>query len=66
MNRNKIELQVLSLSYSQEQTGVYALLLGEVDGSRKLPVIIGSAEAQAILLKIRGITSPRPLTYQRH
>lgn len=64
MNRNKIELQVLSLSYSQEQTGVYALLLGEVDGPRKLPVIIGSAEAQAILLEIRGITSPRPLTYQ--
>ena len=64
MSRNKIELQVLSLTYSQEQAGAYALLLGEVDGPRKLPVIIGSAEAQAILLEIRGITSPRPLTYQ--
>lgn len=64
MNKNKVELQVLSVSYSQEQAGAYALLLGEVNGPRKMPVIIGTAEAQAILLEIRGIRSPRPLTHE--
>ena len=64
MNRNKVEMRVLSVSYSQEQAGAYALLLGEVDGPRKMPVIIGTAEAQAILLEIRGIRSPRPLTHE--
>ena len=64
MNRNKTELKVLNLSFSQEQSGAYALLLGEMNGDRQLAVIIGAAEAQAILLELRGIESPRPLSHQ--
>lgn len=64
MSRNKTELRVLSLSFSQEESGVYALLLGEMDGERQLAVIIGTTEAQAILLELRGIRSPRPLSHQ--
>lgn len=64
MSRNKTELRVLSLSFSQEESGAYALLLGEMDGERQLAVIIGASEAQAILLELRGIRSPRPLSHQ--
>ncbi|HJF92255.1 MAG TPA: DUF151 domain-containing protein [Mediterranea massiliensis] len=65
MNRKKTELQVLNISYSSSQGGgAYALVLGEVGGSRQMPVIIGAAEAQVILLEIRGIVSPRPLTHE--
>lgn len=64
MSRNKTELRVLSLSFSQEESGVYALLLGEMDGERQLAVIIGASEAQAILLELKGIRSPRPLSHQ--
>ena len=49
MTRNKIELQVLNISNSQAQAGAYALVMGETNGSRQLPIIIGSAEAQAVL-----------------
>ena len=64
MKRNNIELRVLNLSYSQEQAGAYALLLGETNGDRQLAIIIGASEAQAILLEMRGIRSPRPLSHQ--
>lgn len=64
MSRNKTELRVLNLSFSQEESGAYALLLGEMDGERQLAVIIGTTEAQAILLELRGIRSPRPLSHQ--
>ena len=64
MCRNKTELRVLSLSFSQEESGAYALLLGEMDGERQLAVIIGASEAQAILLELKGIRSPRPLSHQ--
>lgn len=64
MSRNKTELRVLSLSFSQEESGAYALLLGEMDGERQLAVIIGTTEAQAILLELKGIRSPRPLSHQ--
>ena len=43
----KVELQVLNISNSQAQVGAYAMVLGEVDGERQLPIIIGPAEAQA-------------------
>ena len=59
----KIELEVLNISNSQEQAGAYALVLGEVDGARQLPVIIGAAEAQAMLISLKGIVPPRPLTH---
>jgi bifunctional DNase/RNase len=59
----KIELKVLGLSYSQTQVGSYVIVLSEVDGDRKLPIIIKPAEAQVIALKIEGMKSPRPLTH---
>lgn len=59
----KIELQVLNISNSQAQVGAYALLLGEVDGERQLPIIIGPAEAQATALCLKGIRARRPLTH---
>ena len=55
----KIELQVLNISNSQAQVGAYALVLGEVDGERQLPIIIGPAEAQATaLLSLIHISEP--------
>ena len=61
--KKKIELEVLNISNSQEQAGAYALVLGEVEGARQLPVIIGEAEAQAMLISLKGIVPPRPLTH---
>lgn len=63
MNRKKIEMRVASLANSRIQAGAYALILNEVDGERALPIIIGTSEAQAIALELRGIDPPRPLTY---
>lgn len=63
MNRKKIELQVLNISNSQAQAGAYALVLGEADGGRQLPIIIGATEAQAMVIEMKGIVPPRPLTH---
>lgn len=59
----KVELQVLNITNSQAQAGAFAMLLGEVDGERQLPIIIGPAEAQATALYLKGIKTPRPLTH---
>ena len=59
----KIELQVINITNSQAQVGAFAMLLGEVNGERQLPVIIGPAEAQATALYLKGIKTPRPLTH---
>lgn len=59
----KIELQVVNITNSGAQIGAYALLLGEVDGERQLPVIIGPAEAQSTVIHLKGIETPRPLTH---
>lgn len=59
----KIELEIIGLSHSQTQAGAYALILGEVYGKRRLPVIIGGFEAQAIALEIEKMTPSRPLTH---
>lgn len=59
----KVELQVINITNSQAQVGVFAMLLGEVDGERQLPIIIGPAEAQATALYLKGIKTPRPLTH---
>ena len=61
--KKKIELQVLNISNSQAQAGAYAMVLGEINGMRQLPVIIGSAEAQSMMIEMRGIVPPRPLTH---
>lgn len=60
---NKISLHILGLSYSQLQAGAYALILAEDNGPRRIPVIIGAAEAQAIAVALEGIRTPRPLTH---
>jgi len=59
----KIKLDIVGLSYSQTQTGAYALVLGEVNGRRRLPIIIGGFEAQAIAIEIEKMTPSRPLTH---
>lgn len=59
----KVELQVLNITNSQAQVGAFAMLLGEVNGERQLPIIIGPAEAQATALYLKGINTPRPLTH---
>lgn len=59
----KIKLDIVGLSYSQTQSGAYALVLGEVSGNRRLPIIIGSTEAQAIAVEIEKMTPSRPLTH---
>jgi len=60
---NKVPLNVLGISYSQTQTGAYALVLGEENGSRRIPIIIGGFEAQAIAIQLEGLKPPRPLTH---
>lgn len=59
----KIKLNILGLSYSQTQTGAYALVLSEADGNRRIPIIIGAVEAQAIAIQLEGLKPPRPLTH---
>jgi bifunctional DNase/RNase len=60
---NKIKLNVLGISYSQTQTGAYALVLAEENGSRRIPIIVGGFEAQAIAIQLEGLKPPRPLTH---
>jgi bifunctional DNase/RNase len=60
---NKIRVEILGLSTSTSSGGAYALILREVDGARRLPIIIGAFEAQAIALEIEGIKPPRPMTH---
>ena len=60
---DKIKLEITSLSYSQTQSGAYALVLKESKGRRRLPIIIGGFEAQAIAIKLEGMTPSRPLSH---
>ena len=60
---SKIKLNVLGISYSQTQSGAYALVLAEEDGERRIPIIIGGFEAQAIAIQLEGLKPPRPLTH---
>ena len=59
----KIKLDIAGLSYSQTQSGAYALVLSEVVGKRRLPIIIGGFEAQAIAIELEKMTPSRPLTH---
>jgi len=59
----KIELKIIGLSYSQTQSGAYALVLSEKDGSRRLPIIIGGFEAQSIAIELEKMKPSRPLTH---
>ncbi len=60
---DKVEVEILGLSSSPSTGGAYALLLKEVYGARRLPIIIGAFEAQSIALEMEGIKPPRPLTH---
>lgn len=63
-NKDKrVRLKVLGISYSQIQSGAYALILAQTDGPYRIPVVIGAAEAQSIALRMESITPPRPMTH---
>lgn len=59
----KIELKIIGLSYSHSQSSAYALILGEVKGTRRLPIIVGGLEAQAIAIEVEKLKPARPLTH---
>ncbi|TXC78320.1 bifunctional nuclease family protein [Luteibaculum oceani] len=59
----KIKLNIVGLSYSHTSRGAYVLLLGEEDGNRRVPIIIGAPEAQAIAIELEKMTPNRPLTH---
>jgi hypothetical protein len=59
----KVKLRVIGLTYSQTQTGSYALVLAEENGRRRIPIMIGAFEAQAIALHLEDLQPPRPLTH---
>lgn len=59
----RVKLKVLGISYSQTQSGAYALVLIEEKGDRRIPIIIGGFEAQAIVLKLENLNPPRPVTH---
>lgn len=60
---DKIQVDILGLSTSPASGGAYALILKEINGNRRLPIIIGAFEAQSIALEMEGIKPPRPLTH---
>jgi len=61
---NLVPLKIKGISYSQTQNGAYALILTEIDGERKLPIVIGAFEAQSIAIALeKDIKPPRPLTH---
>jgi len=59
----RVKLKVTGISYSQTQSGAYALILNEENGERRIPIIIGGFEAQAIVIKLENLDPPRPLTH---
>ena len=59
----RVKLKVLGISYSQTQSGAYALVLIEEKGERRIQIIIGGFEAQAIVIKLENLDPPRPLTH---
>lgn len=62
-NNDKRLLTLVGITYNQIESGVYALILQEADGTRRLPIVIGSSEAQSIECKLQDIIPPRPLTH---
>ena len=63
MEDEKIRLKVLGISYRHIQSGAYALILSQVGGPYKIPVVIGAAEAQSIAIRMEKIITPRPMTH---
>ena len=63
MEANRIKLSILGISFSQVQAGAYALIFAEENGIRRLPIVIGTPEAQSIAIVMEGIKPPRPLSH---
>jgi bifunctional DNase/RNase len=63
MEIKRIKLSILGISFSQVQAGAYALIFSEENGIRRLPIVIGTPEAQSIAIVMEGITPPRPLSH---
>ena len=59
----KVKLTILGISFSQVQAGAYALIFSEEDGPRRLPIVIGTPEAQSIAIVMEKINPPRPLSH---
>ena len=60
---DRVKLRVMGITYSQIQNGAYALVLAEENGDRRIPIIIGTAEAQSIAIRLEHLTPPRPMTH---
>ena len=60
---DRVKLKVMGITYSQIQNGAYALVLAEENGDRRIPIIIGTAEAQSIAIRLEHLTPPRPMTH---
>jgi len=60
---NKVRLKILGITFNQVQAGAYALILAEEKGKRRLPIIIGTPEAQSIAIFLENLRPPRPLTH---
>ena len=63
MNEDRVKLRVMGITYSQVQQGAYALVLEQVSGPYRIPVVVGVAEAQAIAVRLEKIVPPRPMTH---
>ncbi|MDD2299358.1 MAG: bifunctional nuclease family protein [Fermentimonas sp.] len=63
MEKKRIKLSIMGISFSQVQAGAYALIFSEENGIRRLPIVIGTPEAQSIAIVMEGITPPRPLSH---
>lgn len=63
VNTDRVRVKVLGITYSHLQQGAYVLLLAEEDGSRRIPVVVGTAEAQSIAIRMENLEPPRPMTH---
>lgn len=63
MTENKIEMDVMGITYSQIQSGAYALLLKQRDGDLRVPIVVGVPEAQSIAMRLEHVIPPRPLSH---
>jgi len=62
-NNERVKLTVLGISYNPLQSGAFGMLLAEEGGRHRIPIVIGSAEAQSIAIKLEGVVTPRPMTH---
>ena len=63
MTENKIEMDVMGITYSQIQAGAYALLLKQRDGDLRVPIVVGVPEAQSIAMRLEHVIPPRPMSH---